>query len=181
MQNIRLLPMRFDVAPLSAELTRHPELWNEHPFRTEHPRSPHREAADIWLRYNALEHLGPHFNDPHESVWYQSIAKLPAARVLAEDMFEAVDGFTLGGVLLTKIPAHAQVYPHADNGWHATWYSKYAIQIAGNDRQAFCFGDGCLSPLTGESFQFENQAPHWVRNDSDEDRITLICCIRRTH
>jgi hypothetical protein len=173
--------MRFDVAPLAAELAMHPKLWDEHKFRTEHPASPHREASDIWLRYNDLKHFGSHFNDAHESVWYPAIAKVPAARVLAEAMFETVGGFTLGGVLVTKIPAGKQVYPHVDRGWHAEHYEKYAIQIAGNDGQRFCFAGETLSPLTGQAFWFENQSPHWVTNDSDEDRITMICCIRRSH
>jgi hypothetical protein len=179
--SIHLLPLRFDVAPLTHELDAHSDLWGQHKWRTEHPQSPHREARDIWLRYAPLRNLGPHFNDPHESEWYPAIAKLPAARVLAEDMFERVNGETLGGVLLTKVPAGSQVYPHADRGWHAEHYEKFAIQVAGNKEQFFCYGDGCLSPETGESFWFENQSPHWVVNESGEDRITLICCIRRVH
>lgn len=179
--SIRLLPLRFDVLPLREELRAHAALWGEHTWRTEHPKSPHREAQDIWLRYNSLKRLGPRFNEAHESEWYPSIAKLPAARALAEHMFDGVNGLTLGGVLLTKVPAGSQVYPHADRGWHAEHYEKFAIQVAGNDEQFFCYGDGCLSPQTGQSFWFENQSPHWVVNESDEDRITLICCIRRIH
>jgi aspartyl/asparaginyl beta-hydroxylase (cupin superfamily) len=49
----------------------------------------------------------------------------------------------------------------------------------GDERQAFCFESEQLSALDGESYFFENQVPHWVVNNSDRDRITLIVCVRR--
>jgi aspartyl/asparaginyl beta-hydroxylase (cupin superfamily) len=49
----------------------------------------------------------------------------------------------------------------------------------GDERQAFCFEGEQLSALDGESYFFENQVPHWVVNNSDRDRITLIVCVRR--
>jgi hypothetical protein len=177
--NIRLLAERFDVLPLIQQLYEHPDLWDRYPWRTEHPKSPHREVSDIWVRYNAIENMGPHFNEPHVAVWYPVCEVLPAAKQLALEVKEAFGAHALGGVLLTRIPASKQVYPHADGGWHATHYEKVAVQIAGNERQAFCFDGSSVSALPGESYLFNNQAPHWVRNDSDEDRITLICCIRR--
>ena len=180
MKNIRLLPERYDVAPLRAELAAHPNIWGRYPWRTEHPRSPHRDATDIWVRYNSIENLGPRFNDEHEPIWYPVCESIPAAKALALQVFESVGG-KFGGVLITKIPPAKQVYPHIDMGWHALYYEKIAIQVQGNERQAFHFEDGSLSPKSGASFWFNNQASHWVTNDSDEDRISLIVCIRRTH
>lgn len=179
--NIQLLPKRFDIAPLRAELSAHPEVWNQHRWRTEHPRSPHREVDDIWVRYNTIENLGPHFNDPHEAVWYPVVEKIPAAKVLAESVLTEVGEKGLGGVLITRVPAGKQVYPHVDQGWHAVSHDKYAVQIAGNADQSFCFEDATLSALPGELYQFNNQAPHWVLNPTTEDRITLIVCVRRVH
>lgn len=179
--NIRLLPHVFDVAPLLEQLAAHPDVWDEHPWRTEHPRSPHREASDIWLRYNALENFGPHFNDAHDSVWYPVIEKLPAAVNLAHEVMERLEAHSLGGILITKIPAHHQVYPHIDMGWHALQYQKIAVQLAGNAKQAFCFEDAQVSAEPGQSYWFNNQATHWVTNPSDEDRMTFICCVRRMH
>lgn len=87
----------------------------------------------------------------------------------------------MGGVLITRIPAGKQVYPHIDEGWHAGHYEKFAIQVKGNKEQAFCFNKESLSPETGDVFWFRNDVPHWVTNFSEEERITLICCIRRAH
>jgi quercetin dioxygenase-like cupin family protein len=182
--HIQLLTPKFDVARAVEQLTAHPEAWNEHPWRTEHPRSPHREADDIWLRYRTLEDFDgdmQKFNGPHEAVWYPVADKLPAVKALAFEVMDQVQGQQLGGVLITKIPAGKQVYPHVDHGWHALHYEKFAVQLAGNTEQSFCFDGETLSPRTGELFWFNNQAPHWVFNPSREDRMTLIVCIRRMH
>jgi aspartyl/asparaginyl beta-hydroxylase (cupin superfamily) len=114
-------------------------------------------------------------------VWYPCAEHLPSIKHLVADVMEAVEGAQLGGVLITRIPAGKQVYPHVDQGWHATHYEKFAVQIKGNLGQMFCFKDSQLSPLEGELYWFNNQQPHWVVNNSCEDRITLICCIRRAH
>jgi len=179
MPSIRSLHRYFDVSALQQELAVAP--WNSYRWRTEHPRSPHREASDIWVRYNAIENLGPHFNDPHEAVWYPVAEQIPSARTLAETVFDLIDGERLGGVLITRIPPGGQVYPHVDQGWHATTFEKFAIQVKGNPEQAFCFEGESLSPEVGELFWFDNSKPHWVTNPTEEERITLICCIQRAH
>jgi Aspartyl/Asparaginyl beta-hydroxylase len=178
--NIELLAPQFDVAPLRQELESHPQLWGQYSWRTR-DKSPHREATDIWVRYNALANFGPRFNEEHHAVWYPVCEQLPAARELALAVASQFDSTEMGGVLLTKVPAHRQIYPHRDLGWHALYYEKIAVQIAGNEHQAFCFDDACVSALPGQSYQFNNQATHWVKNDSEEDRVTLICCLRRVH
>lgn len=179
--NIKLLPHRFDVASLATQLAAHPEVWNEYRWRTEHSRSPHREVDDVWVRYNHIENIGPHFNDTHESVWYPVVEKIPAVKDLAMKVADIATADELGGVLITRIAAGKQVYPHIDRGWHADYYEKIGVQIAGHPEQAFCFDGEKLSANTGEAYWFRNDVSHWVTNDSDEDRITLIVCIRRTH
>lgn len=178
--NILALPYRFNIEPLRAELAEHPEAWDQYRWRTEHPRSPHRECSDIWCRYNALENLGPHFNDEHESVWYPVSEKLPSARAIAETI-SAIRMQPLAGVLLTKIPSRKQVYPHVDRGWHAETTDKIGVLIEGNRLQHFCFEDAAHGCDEGDCFWFTNQAPHWVFNDTPEDRVTLIVCLRRLH
>lgn len=182
--NIQLLTHRFEVASLMEELAQHPEVWNQHRCRTKHPRSPHREVSDIWVRYRALEDFDgdvEKFNGPHEAVWYPVVEQIPSVKPLVFDVMRAVEGEHLGGVLITKVPAGKQVYPHVDGGWHALHYRKFAVQIAGNAEQSFCFENESLSALSGELYEFENQASHWILNPSAEDRVTLIVCIRRAH
>src|SRR5580658_1128136 len=109
----------FDVSGLQQQLAAHPEVWNTVTLRTEHPRSPHREVSDIWVRYNALSNYHgdmQRFNDVHVSEWYPVSEVLTEARRLAEAV---ADGRDIGAVLITKIPGGKQVYPHVDVGWHA--------------------------------------------------------------
>jgi len=84
----------------------------------------------------------------------------------------------LGGVLITKVPAHDSVKPHHDEGWHATYYDKYAVQLASAPGQAFCFEGESFSAEPGQTYSFDNSHTHWVENDSDFDRMTLIVCLR---
>lgn len=181
--NIAKLPFTFDVRPLQEELKAHPELWNDFRFRTESPISPHRELDDIIVRYNPRENFDGNrakFNEPHESEWYDGAKLLPSLRPLVFDLMRAVEGERLGMVLITRIPSGKQCYPHVDGGWHASYYEKFAIQVAGNPEQRFAFDGEELRTVTGDSFWFDNSHTHWVENPSGEDRITLICSIRRS-
>lgn len=176
--NITPLPYAFDVKPLREELAAHPEAWNQHRWRTEHPRSPHRECSDVWIRYNALENLGPHFNDEHESVWYPIVDQLPTARRISETVAD-LRHQRLCGVLITKVPAGGKVYRHIDRGWHAENTDKVGVMVEGNSDQQFSFDDSSHRCQAGECFWFCNQAAHWVYNDTGDDRVTLIVCLRK--
>ena len=173
----------FHVEPLIRQLEAAPELWNAHTLRTERYNTPHNAVSDIWVRFNPWDNFDgdpvKFTMEPHKSEWYPCIAKIPAAWSLARKVYRLVGGKSLGGVLITRIPPHGEVKPHIDSGWHATHYEKFAVQIKGNKDQAFCFEDSTLSPLPGDLFTFDNSRLHWVTNDSDEERITLIVCIRR--
>lgn len=179
MTHIRLLYSGMNVTPLITALTRQPWLWNQHTFRTENPASPHRAVDDIWLRYNDYANRNKtDFHGPHESLWYPAYYALPQVRDLVFPLMAAVEGERLGGVLITRIPAGCRVEPHVDGGWHASYYDKYAIQLMGNERQAFQFEGQSLSAKPGDVYWLDNSKTHWVTNDSDEDRMTLIVCIR---
>lgn len=173
----------FEVAPLVRQLGAHPDAWNAHTMRTTlYEATPHNEVSDIWVRYNDWENFNGDpqaFNGPHESVWYPVVANIPAAWSLARKVMRYVGGKELGGVLITRIPPGGNVNPHIDQGWHAGYYEKFAIQVKGNKDQAFCFDDAELRPMPGDLYTFDNSFRHWVTNDSDSERITLIICIRK--
>lgn len=181
MLHIGMLEGKFDVSFLRDELRNHPEVWNEIPYRTRFDKSPHREVDDVWVRYRALEEWdgGAHFNDSHQSVWYPVTQKIPSARFLAMELCARLEGERLGGVLITRIPPHKQVYPHVDSGWHAHYYDKFVIQIASAPGQEFCFAEGGLESSPGDCYWFDNSVSHWVTNPTSEERISLIVCIRR--
>jgi quercetin dioxygenase-like cupin family protein len=171
---IKLLSSGVNVAPMLWALHEHPELWDRDPARTSHVDSPHYGLHDIWARFAAP---GVDGSQPHEAVWYPCADQLPV-RELVYPLMSAVQGDQLGGVLITKIPPGKSVQPHTDPGWHARHYQKFALQIQSHPKQAFHFEGQSLVTKPGDLFWFDNQYTHWVTNDSDQDRITMIVCIR---
>lgn len=170
----------FDVSYLQAELEANPQLWNQFTLRTR--AYQHRQVDDIWVRYNAWENFDEEapaaFNEPHDSVWYPAASFLPSLKPMIYDLMRFVEGERLGGVLITRIPPGGEVRPHVDAGWHAGYYDKFAIQVKGHPKQAFCFEGEAHITVPGDIYSFDNSHTHWVTNDSLEERITLIVCIR---
>lgn len=174
---IQALPIALNVYQAQRELEGC-TAWNLLRMRTDPKNSPHRECDDIWMRYRSGE-LRP--DGSFDCSWYDVADELPAVVDLCNAV-EALTGATeIGGVLVTRIPPGKQVYPHKDFGWHAEYFEKYAVQIRGNAKQKFSFEDCHLVTETGDLFTFVNQHGHWVTNDSDEPRITLIVCLKRAH
>jgi len=180
MPSIRPLPFKVDVGPAVAQIDEHPEFWDRYTTRTASYGSPH-DVSDIWVRYNdwrKFRRAPEKFNDEHESVWYPCITVLWHLLPIISGVYHEVGGMQLGGVLITRIRPNGEVRPHRDAGWHASHYQKYAVQLKGNADQCFHFVDSKLSPLPGDVYTFDNSHTHWVTNDSKEDRMTLIICIR---
>lgn len=165
-----------DVARLVSQIEAQPELWNQYNYRK--GLDPHLEMSDIWVRYNDIKNLGPHFNDEHEAVWYPAYRALPHLKQLIFPLLAKVEGTRLGGVLITKIPPGCEIKPHIDRGWHVDYYDKFYISLKSQTGANFYSGDEVLCPKTGEVWRFDNRLSHWVKNDSAEDRVTLIVCIR---
>jgi hypothetical protein len=171
-----------DVSDVIKQLDAAPELWNQYKLRTG-AQSPHYHVDDIWVRYNAWKNYNPRypakFGQAHHSTWYPSYAKLPAVRPLIFGLMNIIAGEELGGVLITRIPAGSRVERHRDAGWHAEFFNrKFAVMLKSDDRQAFCFDNEKMVTEPGEAFEFDNSVDHWVVNQSDQERITMIVCIK---
>ncbi len=168
----------FDVGALAKELDTHPQLWNQHRARTADGRSPHREVDDIWVRFVPMDRLRA---GEVPCQWYPAAEQLPRARYIAESLAQRY-GLPLEGVLITRIPPGGRVHEHVDGGWHAQCTEKLAVCVRADDQQRFCFEDSELQTMDGDLFWFDNSRPHWVTNESDRERITLIVCLRgRAH
>ena len=170
---IRQVDAGWNVQMLVDQLAKNPQLWNEHPERTEASESPHHGVSDIWVRYNPTGE-----NVEHVSEWYPCVHAIPAAWSLAKRVMRRSGAKRLGGVLLTRIPPGGEVKPHIDGGWHAGFYEKYAVQIKGTRDQGFFFDDSELHPVAGDVYTFDNSKSHWVKNETEHERITLIVCVR---
>lgn len=182
MKNFLKLPVTVDTAALSMALQLQPELWNEHAGRREYERSPHKDTADIWVRYNALEDLGTDYKEwtkQHDSSWHATAAKLPQIKPIALDLMRHCEGTRLGGILITKIPAGKSVTPHADRGWHPQYYNtKLYIPLSANPKCVNRVEDEKVVMEVGDVWYFDNTKVHEVVNGGDTERVTLIVCFR---
>jgi hypothetical protein len=179
------LDIKVDPLPLQKALKRKDYLFGQYPFRAESESSPHREMQDIWIRYrDVTPYLKTRdfstFADEHDSKWYAAYYELPEVNPVIFEVMAAVQGERLGGVLITKLPPHGQIYPHTDSGWHAAYYEKYYVPIENYKGAIFGFDTGNIEPELGEVYRFDNSYRHWVENVTDHDRIAMIICIRRT-
>lgn len=136
----------------------------------------YRDPAD-------LERLGREkFNEIHVPIWYPAWRELPALQSIIFDLMCKVRGEMLGGVLITSIPSGHGILPHTDTGWHVETYRKFYVTIEGGEgARFFCNHDGTeefIEPKPGECWEFDNKKLHWVSNESNANRTTLIICIR---
>lgn len=186
MQHFELITDGIDVKPLLAQIEAHPELWNQNDWRKTRPDTAHAEMTDIWVRYNDIARLDlsnpAAFNGEHVPVWYEAWSKLTELHKIVFDLMAKVEGEMIGGILITKIPAGAGLEPHVDTGWHVEQYDKFYLSLKSEGGSFFCAkdenGSECLCPAPGEIWLFDNRKEHWVENNSNADRVTVIICIR---
>jgi quercetin dioxygenase-like cupin family protein len=172
-----------NVSPLLLALKRQPHLFGKYKQRAEAYGTPHSQMTDIWVRYNNIDkHLETNdistINDPHISEWYPAYYALPQVRPIVFSIMTLVDGEQLGGVLITKLPPGGRIEKHVDTNWHARYYDKYFVPIQCAPGATFNFDDGTIYGQPGDIWWFDNSKPHWIENNSNEDRIGMIVCIR---
>jgi hypothetical protein len=150
--------------------------------------------VDIWARFRDVGEYRAqygddysHITDEHDSVWLPPYSVLPSLRPLVFGLMNRVQGERLGGVLITKLPAGGSIKAHVDSGWHAGYYDKYYLAIRNEVGAVFGWNDAAgkndeiIYAKTGDCYLFRNDLPHWVQNDSNDERIALIVCIRSHH
>jgi hypothetical protein len=175
------------VGPILWQLDANPQLWDQNSIRKTAPGTPHSGMSDIWVRY---KDVAPHkasgdystFCDEHVPVWYEAWKALPALRPFVMSLMTVTEGEMLGGVLITRIPSGAGIGKHVDKGWHVEYYDKFYLSLRSEWGSRFYCQDGgveeSINPVPGDVWLFDNRKEHWVENNSGEDRITLIVCIR---
>lgn len=191
MRNFKLVAQGVKVLPLCLELQRNPQLWGRDGERKYPDGSPHTQMDDIWVRYNDRgpfdrgERPFSEFNHEHDSVWYPAAAQLPSARQIALDLMAHVRGERLGGVLITRLAHGGVIDTHVDHGWHAEYYDKYYVAVQTGPGAEFQFdvdangqAGEVIRATTGDIYWFRNDVPHAVVNQSGDERIAMIICIR---
>jgi hypothetical protein len=176
-----LLREGIDVAPLVKQIEQHPELWNEYGLRRN--TDVHADMSDIWVRYNDFANFDPQnphmFNEKHIPVWYRAWSVLTELHPILFDLMAFVRGEMIGAVLITRIPPGGKILPHVDVSWHVDYYDKFYLALKSPKGVAFSFEDNVdIYPRVGDLHLIDNRKRHWVYNDSDEEKMTLIMCIR---
>jgi hypothetical protein len=182
MKNFQLITSGIEVAPLAMALQLQPELWNQHDERRSFDGTSHAATSDIWVRYNDPKNLEKGydvFTGEHDSVWHPAYSKLPQIRPIVFGLMAKMEAVRLGGVLITKIPPGGHILPHADKGWHPEYYNvKLYVPIQSNPRCVNRVEDETVIMAPGDCWYFNNLKEHEVKNGGDDDRITLIICMR---
>lgn len=179
MDNINEIGLNVNINQIRDELI-NSSLWGEYIFRTS-KGSPHDQTTDIWVRYkNPKECIKTDdwssFTKKHDSEWLNEIIDVKA---ICEEIITHVGGERLGGVLLTKLPAGCEIKPHIDSGWHADYYDKYLVPIQCGDNSLFCYDKEDKKTVEGVVYGFRNDVIHWVKNNTDKDRIVMVVCIKQ--
>jgi hypothetical protein len=172
-----------NVEPITLAILQNPDLWDQRTLR-KHGNSPHTQMSDIWVRYNDdtdAKRSGDYskFNDEHFPIWYPAIEILPSIRQIALGLMAKMGATHLGGILITKIPSGGKVDPHVDRGWHADFYNcKLYVPLLSLPGCVNRCDDEFVSMKTGECWYFNNHVEHEVINNSNDDRMTLIICMK---
>lgn len=182
MQHFLRIATGIDTTPLALQLQLRPDLWNQHNERKTYEGSSHTATSDIWVRYNDPAKLAEGyeaFTGEHDAVWYPAYDALPALRPLIFGLMARCEAVRLGGVLITRIPPGGRVLPHTDTGWHPEYYNvKLYVPVITNPRVVNRVGDERVVMAPGEAWYFDNTVEHEVTNDGEEERVTLIICLR---
>lgn len=174
MRNFLLLGQQ-NVMPLLAQLALHPELWNQNRLRTEHPGSPHSACDDILLRFQAE---GSAVIDDPECVWCSTWNILTEAHNLIFDLARMVKAERIGRLIISRLPPGKSITPHEDGGSVATYYTRYQMPLQSAPGCIFeCDGER-VHMQGGQVWWFDNKKTHQVVNNSDTDRIALVCDLR---
>lgn len=197
MLNFHRLATNCAVQPLLAQIMTQPELWNQYKVRTTTtgPLAVHSTVNDIILRYNRYA-AGEDFMDKICSsidvVDYPAWHKLPAAANLIYALINLVQGVHLGRCMISRIPPGGGIPLHSDRIEPAeqafpdrippaVYYDRYHFVLQSAPGVGFYCGDEEAYMAPGELWWFSNQLPHYVVNNSAEDRIHLVCDLRVKH
>lgn len=167
-----------DVVPVMLELNRAAHLWDRNPERRLYAGTPHAAMTDITVRYMPETQLVAGGlearRQEHRNVFWRAWHELPSLRPMVFALMHRVAAVELGSILITKLPAGAEILPHSDAGsWAPEYYNcKCHITLAGS-AVTWCDGEESHQRV-GDIWTFDNLLNHAITNTGDADRI---CCI----
>lgn len=177
MQHFRKILDTIEVQPLLHQVAEHPELWGaDNAWTANKPAGTAIEdVSTIVLRYNktpAGMPSGMGWNRPAFGV-------LSAAQKIIFDLMRVIPSEHLGKVLITKLPPGGVIDWHIDQwppGIPLYWH-RFQIPLHVREQVIFQVEEEELFMQPGTAWWFNNQRNHRVVNNSDEDRISMLCDI----
>lgn len=173
----------FKVDELNHSLARHPELWNEHRFRTTFKGTPHVDVDDILIKFTAPENCTiDRVVDDTLPVWYyNAFKKLPELKDIILNLMRYTKAYQLERVIITRIRPGGIILAHADKEGdyvQASDIARYHIVLQGLPGSNFTCGSETVNMRTGEIWWFNAHEVHSVVNNSVDDRIHLLVDVR---
>lgn len=184
MRNFLKIAQGVDTLPLALELHQNPHLWNVHDERLG-PNGPHYESDDIWVRMNDrtdFEKSGnwKEFNDEHDSIWYPAFYALPSIRKIVFDLARRVEAERIGDIMVWRLKPGKKIHWHVDKSWHVGYYDKFNVCIESSPGSAFLYDGEQIEDRPGDVHRFVNTVNHSVVNNSKQDYIVMVVCLK-TH
>ncbi len=176
MNNFELILDQVDFTNLNEELKASEHLFGILPLRTNYEGSAHKEVKDILLRGPKIEENTTlqQLQCDMQCYNYTFMQQFPMLHLSILDLMRHVFGCQLGRVMITKLPPGGKITPHKDEGQAAEEYERFHIVLQGDKGNMFFVEDQAQEMLTGQVWWFDNNKEHWVKNNSNSDRIHVI-------
>src|SRR6185369_7648113 len=67
-----------------------------------------------------------------------------------------------------------------DSGWHVDYYDKYNVTLQSAPGCSFRYTgtNEVIQDRPGDVYRFDNRVPHEVVNESTEDYIVMVVCLK---
>lgn len=174
MPNFARLAENLNVEPVLGALNARPELWDEITARQDHPGSPHHDTRCIWARGPRELSIEAVFNDVASTDYPAMHTLAPELYPLMNPVLRTMGVEHLGRVLITTLKPGGAIDPHEDQGLYAKTFSRFHIALSSKPGNVFGCGAEQVHMKPGELWWFNHRDEHWLRNDSDEERIHII-------
>jgi len=102
-----------------------------------------------------------------------NIKLLSLVNDICKDLEKVHDGICSIAMVVKLLP-ESEIRPHVDDTEYLQLTRRHHIAIKTNDKVLFCVDKECINMKPGECWEINNSKEHFVKNDSNEERIHLI-------
>jgi hypothetical protein len=164
----------FDTSSIADNLAELGEaIWDEDSTRQQ-IFDVHKHTKTIIVQNFPLDWDGNLF--PTELSKSKAFLLYPLLKPLIENLENVLDG-KAGRVLLTKLNPNSSISPHVDNGYYLSVVHRVHVPVKTNEKVVFTVDGVSRHIAKNECVEISNSQQHSVVNNSDEERIHIICDI----